>query len=364
MMTRKERFLTAVRVQQPDRVPMFDFLFQEPMYEALIGHRPGTYNAPDAIALALALGHDCVWVPFGGFSGFAPKYLDENTYIDQWGTTYRHNESAWPIDAPIDYPIKSREDLSHYVPPDAALPGRLDQLELAHTVESDGIAIAGGVGGPFTQAWMLMGYEQIGYTLYDDPAMLETLFRISNEYHKEAARRMVQVAGCDAMWVSDDLGDSSRAFMKLHHFRKHYLPYLAELVEYIDGLGVPVLLHCCGRFKDYLPDLAQTKIRAIHPLQRTAGMDLRWAKENYGQRFCIIGNIDSSRTLPYGTPADVAAEVREAIDIAAPGGGYVLASDHSLHDGIPVENILALSHAGLEYGGSYYHEKALSSSAV
>lgn len=36
------------------------------------------------------------------------------------------------------------------------------------------------------------------------------------------------------------------------------------------------------------------------------------------------------RTLPYGTPEDVAAEVRDAIDAAAPGGGYILASDHSL----------------------------------
>jgi len=40
MLTRKERFLTAVHGRQPDRVPMFDFLFQQPMYEALIGHRP------------------------------------------------------------------------------------------------------------------------------------------------------------------------------------------------------------------------------------------------------------------------------------------------------------------------------------
>ena len=66
--------------------------------------------------------------------------------------------------------------------------------------------------------------------------------------------------------------------MKTSHFHKYYLPYLAELVEYVDGLGVPVLLHCCGHFKAYLPDLAQTKISAIHPMQRTANMDLRWVK--------------------------------------------------------------------------------------
>ena len=144
--------------------------------------------------------------------------------------------------------------------------------------------------------------------------------------------------------------------MKTSHFQKYYLPYLAELTEYVDGLGVPVLLHCCGHFKAYLPDLAQTRISAIHPMQRTANMDLRWVKENYGTRFGLIGNIDSSRTLPFGTPEDVMAEAREAIDIAAPGGGYILASDHSLHDGISVENILALRQVGVEYGGSFYQK--------
>jgi hypothetical protein len=48
-------------------------------------------------------------------------------------------------------------------------------------------------------------------------------------------------------------------------------------------------------------DLAQTKISSLHPLQRTARMDLRAVKEKYGRRFCIVGNIDSSRKLPFGT---------------------------------------------------------------
>jgi len=352
-MTRKERFLTAVHGRQPDRVPMFDFLFQQPMYEALIGHEPGVYNTRDAVACALALDHDAVWLPFGGFNGFQPKFLDENTYIDEWGTTYRHNDASWPIDAPIDYPIKSRQDLAAYQVLDATLPGRTSALELFAETEHDNLALTGGVTGPFTTCWLLMGYERICYALYDDPQMLSEIFRFSNEFNKEAARRSV-AAGADAMWISDDLGDSNCGFLKLDHFREYYLPYLVDLTEYVDSLGVPVLLHCCGQFTNYLPDLAGTKIAAIHPLQRTAGMDLRWVKEHYGQRFCIIGNIDSSRTLPFGSPEDVATEAREAIDIAAPGGGYVLASDHSLHDGIPVENIQELFRVGREYGGGVY----------
>ena len=198
-----------------------------------------------------------------------------------------------------------------------------------------------------------MGYEQISYALYDDPGLITQVLKISNEYYKEAARLCVE-AGCMGMWISEDLGDSTRGFFRLEQFRKFFLSPLAELAESIHSLNVPVLLHSCGHISDYLDDLAQTKIASVHPLQRTAGMDLRQVKEKYGERFCIIGNIDSSRTLPYGTPADVAAEVREAIDVAAPDGGYILASDHSLHDGIAVENIVELFRVGREYGGAFY----------
>ncbi|MCX6928711.1 MAG: hypothetical protein NT154_36685 [Verrucomicrobia bacterium] len=352
-MTRRERFLTALKVEQPDRVPMFDFLFQQPMYEALIGRRPESYNGRDAVACALALNHDGVWLPFGGFSGYQPKFLGENVYQDEWGTTFQKDAASWPIDAPIDYPIKTRADLNGYRPPDPALPGRDSEIVAAREMENDGIALLGGVQGPLTTAWLLMGYENISFALYEDPDLLTEVFKLSNEFFKEAARRSV-AAGCVGMWVSEDLGDSCRGFFKLDHYRKYILPPFVELVDYVAGLGVPALLHSCGNITAYLDDLAQTRISSIHPMQRTAKMDLRAVKERYGQRFCLIGNIDSSRTLPFGTPAEVAAEVKEAIDIAAPGGGYILASDHSLHDGIPVENIRELSRVGTEYGGRFY----------
>ena len=83
-------------------------------------------------------------------------------------------------------------------------------------------------------------------------------------------------------------------------------------------------------------------------------MDLKRIKKDYGKRFCIVGNIDSSGTLPYGSPDDVRAEVRQAITDAAEGGGYILASDHSLHDGISMENIQAMFDEGLKAGSAVY----------
>jgi uroporphyrinogen decarboxylase len=349
-MTPKERFMSALRREIPDRVPMFDFLFQQPMYREIIGRTPEGYNGKDAVELATALSHDAVWVPFGGFTGLQPKYLKDNVYVDEWGTTYQKNDSSWPIDAPIDYPIKSRADLAKYKLPDPTLPGRDSEIRAAIEANSGDLAILGGVSGPFCTAWLLMGFERICFAIYEEPELITDVLKLSNEYFKEAARRSVE-AGCTGMWISEDLGDSNSCFFAVDHFREIFLPYINEMTEYIHSLGVPVLLHSCGNINAYLDDLAQTKIASVHPLQRTAHMDLRNIKQKYGNRFCIIGNIDSTRTLPFGTPEDVAAEVREAIEIAAPGGGYVLASDHSLHDGIPVENIRAMFRTGTECGG-------------
>lgn len=351
-MTRRERLLAALRLEKTDRVPMFDFLFQEPMYEELIGRRPGVYNALDAMECALALEHDGVWLPFGGFSGFEPKMIDEKTYIDEWGTTYQRDPASWPIDAPIDYPIKSREDMAKYKSPDPTMEGRDGEIKKACANNPEDLALLGGVLGPFAATWLLMGYERICMALYDDPGILTECFKMSVEYSKEAARLSV-AAGCHGMWFSEDLGDNHSGFMRLEHFQELIMPHIAELAEYIDSLGVPVLLHSCGNIKQYLPALAQTKIASVNPLQRTAGMDLREFKQEYGDRFCIIGNIDSSVTLPFGTVDEVIAETKEAIEIASPGGGFILASDHSLHDGIPIENITALRDAGLKYGNVY-----------
>jgi uroporphyrinogen decarboxylase len=348
-MKRKERFLAAINHKPVDRVPMYDFLFQQPLFEALIGKIPQSYNAQDAVELALAINHDFVWIPFGGRHDFQPRYIAADTYLDEWGTTFQHNFASWPGDAPVGYPIQTRNDLRHYQPPDPTADGRLDEVRKALDLPRDDLAIAGSVSGPWTQVWLLMGYEQICITLYEDIDLFLDLMRMANEYYLEAARLTIR-EGVDAMWIADDFGDSVRGFLKPDQFRRYVLPFVAELVEGIDSLGVPVLLHSCGHITEYLADLAQTKIAALHPMQRTAGMDLRWMKDHYGERFCLIGNIDSSRTLPYGTPEDVRVEVREALDVAAPGGGYILASDHSLHDGIPVENIVALFDEGSKYG--------------
>jgi len=345
----KERFLAALKGEETDRVPLYDFLFQKPLYTELIGKTPDGYDAVEALELTAKLGLDAVSIPFGAYTGCEPVMISDNVYKDEWGTTFEKNEASWPVDAPIEYPIVTRDDLSSYVPPDPRAEGRLEPIGSAIAANKDDIALFCNVQGPFSTAWMLMGYERISFALYDDPEIIRQIMRMSNDYFKVAAK-LVVAAGADGIILADDLGHSTGGFVSNAHFTEFVFPPFKELVQHIKGLGVPVMLHTCGCVKQYMDMFIEAGVEAIHPIQRTAGMDLRETKEKYGDRLCIIGNIDSSRTLPYGTPDDVRAEVKEAIQIAAPGGRYVLASDHSLHDGIPVENIVAMFDAAREYG--------------
>ncbi len=352
-MTPKERFIAALNRRQVDRVPMFDFLFQKPLFRKLIGREPAGYNARDAIELTKALGLDGVWIPYGCFSGWSPKMLSENVYVDEWGTTFERNESSWPIDAPIAFPLASRDALKNYRMPDPLAPGRMDEinqaLEINGRLGEQAVAVLGGVGGPFTVSWMLVGYESICMSLYDDPEFLKDVAGLAVDFALPAIDRMAD-AGVDGMVVSEDLGSSAGGLLSPRHFRGIYKPALKNIIDRIKARGLPILFHSCGRIYDYLDDLVELGITAIHPLQRTAGMDIAKVKKEYGQRICIVGNIDSSRTLPYGSLDNVEKETRETISIAAPGNGYILASDHSLHDGIPVENIVRMFKTCREYG--------------
>ena len=349
----KERFLAALKRKPVDRVPLFDFLFQRPLFTEIIGRTPDAYNAKDALDLTVAMGLDGVWIPYGCFSGWSPEKISYRVYKDEWGTTFAKDAASWPIDAPIAYPLKSREDLRHYTPPDPMAEGRLDEINTAVAANKKlgdkAVAVLGGVNGPLTVSWFLIGYENICLSLYDDPKFLEEVAEITVDFDVKAINRMAE-AGIDAMIVSDDYGSSSQGLLKPAQFRAIYKPALKKIIDCVKQHELSVFFHCCGRVYDYIDDLVEVGIDALHPLQRTAGMDLAVVKKKYGDRICIVGNIDSSRTLPFGTPEQIEAETLAALRIAAPGYGYILASDHSLHDGIPVKSILQMFDVARKHG--------------
>jgi uroporphyrinogen decarboxylase len=79
-------------------------------------------------------------------------------------------------------------------------------------------------------------------------------------------------------------------------------------------------------------------------------MDIAEVKRRYGDRVCLIGNIDCGELLSWGTPQQVTRTVRDTIRQAAPGGGYIMSSSNTIHSSVKPENYRAMIAATHHYG--------------
>jgi uroporphyrinogen decarboxylase len=98
---------------------------------------------------------------------------------------------------------------------------------------------------------------------------------------------------------------------------------------------------------DVIDDLIEIGVDILNPVQTSAGKmaDLPALKARYGDRLTFCGAVDTHHVLPNGTPEEVDAEVKRVIDILGPGGGYLVASVHTIINDVPAENVLALADA-------------------
>jgi uroporphyrinogen decarboxylase len=351
-MTGKERFLTALKCGTPDRVPIFDFIDSTDFIQRVTGRRPEAYRAQDIMDVTRAYGFDGAFIGYGGFGGYDTTdefELDQNHYRDEWGTVYEKTGYSWPMDAPVDFPVKDREDLKRYRIPDPELPERMAEIELAQDLAGDRAAVVGGVQGPLTTAILISGLTNVFSKIIDDPGFVQDLFKMSNEYFVVAVRKMIE-ARVDVICIPEDLGYVSGPFFSVIHFRELLLPFLRELFEEAMGAGVPTFLHCDGNINQYLDDLLSIGFNGLHPVQRTAGMSIRGIREQYGTGICLIGNVDSSHTLVQGTEDRIVYETLETIRDGAVDGSLILASDSDIRNEMPFEKVDLMFKTALEYG--------------
>ena len=96
--------------------------------------------------------------------------------------------------------------------------------------------------------------------------------------------------------------------------------------------------------------LIDTGLDCLHPIDPLAGMSLKKIKEKYGDKICLMGNVNCAGNLVFGTEEDVVEEVKQCLEIGMPGGGYILASSNSIPRSVKPENYAAMIEAGKRYG--------------
>jgi hypothetical protein len=170
------------------------------------------------------------------------------------------------------------------------------------------------------------------------------------EIYRQAAGERIQ-----AVWLSGtDFGTQNGPFASIESYRKLYKPFHKKLNDWVHkNTNWKTFYHTCGSIVPLLDDFAEAGIDILNPVQcSAAGMDPKFLKENYGDKFVFWGGgVDTQQVLPFGTPGEVRTQVRERLDIFSKGGGFVFNTIHNIVGKTPVGNLLAMFETVREFNG-------------
>jgi uroporphyrinogen decarboxylase len=126
-------------------------------------------------------------------------------------------------------------------------------------------------------------------------------------------------------------------------FRRFLKPWMARMIELVHSRGVRVIHHDDGAIRPLIPDLIETGIDVLNPIQwRCRGMEREELARDFGMSLVFHGGVDNQQTLAFGSPEDVRREVADNIAIFSRCRGYVVAPCHNIQTVTPTANILAL----------------------
>jgi hypothetical protein len=190
-----------------------------------------------------------------------------------------------------------------------------------------------------------MGIDYFAYNTLDNPNFVKEIHRRFSEWSARVMEHLNQM-DFDFYWAGDDLADNKSPWVSREMLQEFFLPY-QKIVA--DAIQKPWIFHSDGNILPILDDLLTLGMSGIHPIQ-PAAMDIRGVKSRYGNRVCILGNIDLDYTLTLGNPDEVDREVKERIREVGQGGGYIVTSANSLTDYCKPENVCAMGKAIVKYG--------------
>ena len=334
-MTSRERVLTALRCEQPDRVPYCELGIDRALAQKLMGWgspldqtsnlEANTYSVDESKAIAERIGTDNICCVIR-----APVYAEKHPGAD--GRLFYG-----------DGLIHSIEDLKRLTLPDPT----------EKRLYSDAVAFTGGKED--FSAWFVtrvgifptllgIGVERFSLALYDDRDLIESVLDWYTDWTVAVAERVCRLS-FDAFVSTDDMAFNTAPYFSPEVFRELVLPRYRRVAEKVT---LPWIIHSDGNILPFLDDLMDLGIAGLHPLEKGA-VDICQIKKRYGDRLCLLGNVDLN-LLGMGPPEDVTNEVRGLIRDVGPGGGYIATCGNSLAGYLIPENVLALGEAVREFG--------------
>ena len=246
-----------------------------------------------------------------------------------------------------DFPWPKGDDPSRF----AGLRERALQLK-----QETPYAVVTGISGVVYEiCWYMRGLEQWFCDLLTQPEFCEAMLEQTLKFWLDWFRLFLDEVGdlVDVIMIGDDIAGQNGPLFNPQLYHRLVKPRHKRLVQYLRSrTEARIWYHTCGACSDFIPDLLDNGIHILNPVQTSArNMNPADLKRRFGGELAFWGGgCDAQRVLSRGTPAEVAASVRENVEALKPGGGYVFNNVHNIQGEVPPENILALFDTAYESG--------------
>jgi len=357
--TSKQRVLTSLSFREPDRVPI-DYWGTPETTRMLVKHfAVDTYEA-----LLQKLDVDLRIIPGPKYVGPELTKHPDGSREDYWGVprvekTYGEGPKRGTYHEVTRFPLGHMTTVQEIDRHRWPTPDWFDYSDIAAQCAQFPDKAVVSVGDRLDRtallkpAMYLRGTEQIFLDLVENPAIAEAVFEHIAAFYLEHNRRIFEAASgkLDIFMMGDDFGMQHGLLCSYDTWKRFFAPGLRRYIALPKRYGLKVMHHSCGAIRPIIADLIDMGLDILNPIQPgCVGMDPHELKRDFGKPLAFHGSINIQQTLPFGTIADVRAEVRDRMAALAPGGGFLICTAHNIQVDTPLPNILALFDAYHEFG--------------
>jgi uroporphyrinogen decarboxylase len=380
-MTPRERILTTLDHQEPDRIP-FDLgscqvtgihvVAYQNLRKAL-GLPEVEVELCDAVQQLAAIDDDLGRRLKVDTRGLYPlnshnwQVTEEDAgtywaYHDEWGITHHRPKEDGLYYSVVEVPLPRLDltvaDIRDFCWPDVGNLGRLTGLrKQAEQYRDAGYAVVlkDAFAGIFEFAQRIVGMEHLLMMMMTNEkvtcSLFDKLLELKLDYWQTALSELGDLV--DIVTYADDYGTQTSQIISPDMFRRLLKPRVKSLFETLAKLAPRAkrFFHSDGNVRPLIPDFLEMGVDILNPIHiRAKDMDPRGLKRDFGNDIVFWGGgVDTQGILPTGTPEDVRDDVRRNIEALAPGGGYVFNTIHNIQADVPPENIIAMWDALQEY---------------
>lgn len=196
------------------------------------------------------------------------------------------------------------------------------------------------------------GDEMTEFTaqLFEEPEKLHGIAASRVAESLDFAEKITKIGGLlDGFTLCSDYCLNTNPFFSPAMFAEFIAPYLEQTCRAYKQMGLYSIKHTDGNIIPILDQIVQCGPDAIHSLDPQGGVDLGSVKRMYGDKVCLVGNVNCG-LLQTGTDEEVIADVRRSLRQGMDGFGYIFSTSNCAFTGLSLERYELMNRIWFEEG--------------